>query len=221
MDRLCRSQWRRLVHLVAEVVRLNSLRLVGLHKRQSVRPAITTILTKVDAVNHNCHSFHHWGHCSKLGTSWIIVSISAVWLAKSSLCDVCTKLWEFMYQLAQVWSSKYAAFIFCIVLKCFTLFCAHPVQVSHSVDARSACRVFPLLIYSLSLKHVLHQCTYAVTSQEAAERLLPVANRCCICYRAVENDFVIIGQCSLTTPRVWRNRQSFLLNTGMWCTVRR
>jgi hypothetical protein len=35
--------------------------------------------------------------CTKFGTSWMIVSISAVWLAEhiSSLCEVCTKLWDF------------------------------------------------------------------------------------------------------------------------------
>jgi hypothetical protein len=48
-------------------------------------------------VNHSCQSFHHQGHCTKFGMSWIIVLKSAVWLAEhmSSLCEVCAKLLSF------------------------------------------------------------------------------------------------------------------------------
>jgi hypothetical protein len=76
--------------------------------------------------------------CTKFRTSWIIVSTSAVWLAEhiSSLCEVCTKLWVFFYRLVLVWSSKYAAFVFCSFCTCKVLLCSPLYSVAPVWGAR-------------------------------------------------------------------------------------
>jgi hypothetical protein len=60
MNQSCRSQWHRGVQMTAEIARLNSVRLlVGLHKRQSICSTSAMIFARVEAANHNCHSFRH------------------------------------------------------------------------------------------------------------------------------------------------------------------
>jgi hypothetical protein len=99
---------------------------------------------------------------TKFGTSWIIVSTSAVLLAEhiSSLCEVYTKLWEFFYRLVWVWSSKYAAFVFCILLKVsssfvFTLY--HGWRCREHVEAFA--RIQRKLVIFLEIKPLNHSCS--------------------------------------------------------------
>lgn len=44
--------------------------LVGLHKRQSSRLSYAAVISRVEAANHNCCSFHHWGQ-SAHNMEWV------------------------------------------------------------------------------------------------------------------------------------------------------